>query len=298
MRKKLDTRFPAARIKKIMQADEDIGKIALAVPLLVSKALELFLQDLCDRTYEITLRRGAKTVNAFHLKQCIQTCNVFDFLKDTVSKVPDLGGSAATGDDQAVTKRRKVSEDDDDDSDEETKRSKMREHAHTSGRGGRGRGRGRGRGHGSKTVDQEINSHVKFEEDCEALKQNGNHTQNNVSPEIEEVKLSSPVKEPEEVKHCSPVRKPAEVVVRNFDLNLNPDPDDDMDEISTPTPIPSGSSSKSVSEEKIKSISEEKIEEYPGWSFSDMEKMAIDPLQLANLSKRIDEDMEDYDEEV
>jgi hypothetical protein len=85
-------------------------------------------------------------------KQCIQTCNVFDFLKDTVSKVPDLGGSAATGDDQAVTKRRyvfvtapapiscassvicilicilyirKVSEDDDDDSDEETKRSKM-----------------------------------------------------------------------------------------------------------------------------------------------------------------------------
>ncbi|PSR86734.1 Dr1-associated corepressor like [Actinidia chinensis var. chinensis] len=67
MRKKLDTRFPAARIKKIMQADEEVGKIAMAVPLLVSKALELFLQDLCDRTYEITLQRGAKTVNSFHL---------------------------------------------------------------------------------------------------------------------------------------------------------------------------------------------------------------------------------------
>ncbi|KAI9125787.1 hypothetical protein K1719_003205 [Acacia pycnantha] len=56
MRKKLDTRFPASRIKKIMQADEDVGKIALAVPVLVSKALELFLQDLCDRTYEVTQR--------------------------------------------------------------------------------------------------------------------------------------------------------------------------------------------------------------------------------------------------
>ncbi|KHN11197.1 Dr1-associated corepressor [Glycine soja] len=67
MRKKLDTRFPAARIKKIMQADEDVGKIALAVPVLVSKALELFLQDLCDRTYEITLQRGAKTMNSLHL---------------------------------------------------------------------------------------------------------------------------------------------------------------------------------------------------------------------------------------
>jgi len=37
MRKKLGTRFPAARIKKIMQADEDVGKIALAVPVLVCK---------------------------------------------------------------------------------------------------------------------------------------------------------------------------------------------------------------------------------------------------------------------
>lgn len=34
---------------------------------IAAKALELFLQDLCDQTYEITLRRGAKTMNAFHL---------------------------------------------------------------------------------------------------------------------------------------------------------------------------------------------------------------------------------------
>jgi hypothetical protein len=32
-----------------------------------AKALELFLQDLCDRTYEITLQRGAKTMNSLHL---------------------------------------------------------------------------------------------------------------------------------------------------------------------------------------------------------------------------------------
>lgn len=87
-----------------MQADEDVGKIALAVPVLVceyfwlfkpsdsvievasqvvsywfllliqlflninaAKALELFLQDLCDRTYEITLQKGAKTMSSLHL---------------------------------------------------------------------------------------------------------------------------------------------------------------------------------------------------------------------------------------
>lgn len=80
----------------------------------------------------------------------MQTFNVFDFLKDIVSKVPDLGGSVATGDDHAVTKRRfvlwliilfllgtsflyaelcllyirKVAGDDDNDSDEELKRNK------------------------------------------------------------------------------------------------------------------------------------------------------------------------------
>lgn len=32
-----------------------------------AKALELFLQDLCDRTYEITLQRGAKTMSSLHL---------------------------------------------------------------------------------------------------------------------------------------------------------------------------------------------------------------------------------------
>ncbi|CAN0905110.1 Dr1-associated corepressor [Linum grandiflorum] len=108
MKKKLDTRFPAARIKKIMQTDEDIGKIAMAVPLLVSKALELFLQDLCDRTYDITLRKGAKTLNSSHLKQCVQKFKLFDFLRETVDKVPDLGSSDAAADDQHGTKRRYV----------------------------------------------------------------------------------------------------------------------------------------------------------------------------------------------
>lgn len=35
----------------------------------------------------------------------MQTFNVFDFLKDIVSKVPDLGGSAANCDDHTVKRR-------------------------------------------------------------------------------------------------------------------------------------------------------------------------------------------------
>ncbi|KAL0285302.1 UNVERIFIED_CONTAM: Dr1-associated corepressor [Sesamum calycinum] len=133
MKKKLDTRFPAvstllvvplslevvrlwflflkARIKKIMQADEDVGKIAMAVPLLVC------------------------------MKQCVQRFNVFDFLKDTVSKVPDLGGSDAATEDKCATRRRKISDGEDGNSDE-CKRIRMHE---TGDATSNGRGRGRGR---------------------------------------------------------------------------------------------------------------------------------------------------------
>ncbi|KAH0850850.1 LOW QUALITY PROTEIN: hypothetical protein HID58_095190, partial [Brassica napus] len=125
--------LPAARIKKIMQADEDVGKIALAVPVLVSKSLELFLQDLCDRTYEITLERGAKTVSSLHLKHCVERYNVFDFLRKC-EQVPDYGqaqGQAhgtgdVTMDDRTISKRRKPISDEVNDSDEENKKSKTR----------------------------------------------------------------------------------------------------------------------------------------------------------------------------
>ncbi|CAN0843558.1 Dr1-associated corepressor [Linum grandiflorum] len=128
MRKKLDTRFPAARIKKIMQADEDVGKIALAVPVLVSKALELFLQDLCDRTYEVTLQRGAKTMSSLHLKHCVQSYNVFDFLREIVSKVPDYSHGHGHSDGSADHRnphKRKSNMDEGNESDEEFKRSRM-----------------------------------------------------------------------------------------------------------------------------------------------------------------------------
>jgi hypothetical protein len=53
-------------------------------------------------------KRLINTTYLIRRKQCVQTFSVFDFLNDIVSKVPDLGGSIATGDDQTVPKRRFV----------------------------------------------------------------------------------------------------------------------------------------------------------------------------------------------
>ncbi|KAL6259255.1 hypothetical protein P5V15_009174 [Pogonomyrmex californicus] len=69
-KKKYNARFPAGRIKKIMQTDEEVGKVAQA----------------------ITSAKNAKTLSPSHMKQCILSESRFDFLKDLVKSLPDVSG--------------------------------------------------------------------------------------------------------------------------------------------------------------------------------------------------------------
>eukprot|EP00744_Colponema_vietnamica_P012166 GILI01017078.1.p1 GENE.GILI01017078.1~~GILI01017078.1.p1 ORF type:complete len:155 (-),score=21.17 GILI01017078.1:37-501(-) len=90
MKKKYSSRFPMARVKKIMQMDEEVGKIATATPVLISKALEMFIQELLEQTAQVTKGRRAKTVTAGHVKACVLNNERFDFLKSLVDKIPDV----------------------------------------------------------------------------------------------------------------------------------------------------------------------------------------------------------------
>ncbi|XP_077056271.1 uncharacterized protein LOC143708857 [Siphateles boraxobius] len=75
-----------------MQTDEEIGKVAAAVPVIISRALELFLESLLTKACHVTQSRNAKTMTTSHLKQCIELEQQFDFLKDLVASVPDMQG--------------------------------------------------------------------------------------------------------------------------------------------------------------------------------------------------------------
>ncbi|KAF9351128.1 hypothetical protein BGX26_010798 [Mortierella sp. AD094] len=97
MRKKYKTKFPVARIKKIMQMDEDVGKVAQATPILISKALELFMQSLIDEACMETRAKNAKRLTAAHLKKTILDKDQFDFLRDIVQNVADPQGSSGSG---------------------------------------------------------------------------------------------------------------------------------------------------------------------------------------------------------
>jgi hypothetical protein len=105
------TKFPVARIKRIMQADEDVGKVAQVTPIAVctylhrpyhssvlkamltywalAKALELFMISLVTKAAKEAKNRNSKRVTASHLKQAVAKDEVLDFLADIIAKVPD-----------------------------------------------------------------------------------------------------------------------------------------------------------------------------------------------------------------
>lgn len=83
------TKFPVARIKRIMQADEDVGKVAQVTPTAVSKALELFMISVITKSANEARNVSAKRVTAAHLKNVVMKESQLDFLKTIVEKVPD-----------------------------------------------------------------------------------------------------------------------------------------------------------------------------------------------------------------
>eukprot|EP01127_Copromyxa_protea_P024692 TRINITY_DN984_c0_g1_i1.p1 TRINITY_DN984_c0_g1~~TRINITY_DN984_c0_g1_i1.p1 ORF type:complete len:139 (+),score=25.65 TRINITY_DN984_c0_g1_i1:16-432(+) len=84
--KPVRTRFPASRIKKIMQSDEDVGKVAKETPVVVSRALELFVEHLLAESIG---EETTGTLTPYHIKKTVNENDLFDFLKDTVSSAPD-----------------------------------------------------------------------------------------------------------------------------------------------------------------------------------------------------------------
>ncbi|PHH59312.1 hypothetical protein CDD80_1837 [Ophiocordyceps camponoti-rufipedis] len=76
------TKFPTARIKRIMQADEEVGKVAQQTPIAVGKALELFMIQLVTKSADVAKEKGSKRVTAPMLKHVVETDDQWDFLRD------------------------------------------------------------------------------------------------------------------------------------------------------------------------------------------------------------------------
>jgi len=74
-----------------MQKDDDVGRIASVTPILISRALELFLRKLCGNVIDYAKRKKSRTLSPSHLKAYVYSDEMMDFLKAIVKDVPDLG---------------------------------------------------------------------------------------------------------------------------------------------------------------------------------------------------------------
>eukprot|EP00092_Neocalanus_flemingeri_P107996 GFUD01138621.1.p1 GENE.GFUD01138621.1~~GFUD01138621.1.p1 ORF type:complete len:223 (-),score=72.50 GFUD01138621.1:68-736(-) len=82
-------RFPPSHIKRMMQQDEDIGKVAQAVPAMLARALELFSSILVQQAGMVTKERNAKTMSQEHVVTAIKEDSRLDFL---LHLVEGMGG--------------------------------------------------------------------------------------------------------------------------------------------------------------------------------------------------------------
>ena len=81
---KIKTHFPPAKIKKIMQTDEDIGKVSQATPVITGRSLEFFIALLVDKSSKVARDQGSKRISADIMKKTILTDEKFDFLREVI----------------------------------------------------------------------------------------------------------------------------------------------------------------------------------------------------------------------
>lgn len=79
---RIKTHFPPAKIKKIMQTDDDIGKVSQATPVIAGRSLEFFMAMLVEQSGETARQMNTKRVTADIVKKTIMENEKFDFLRE------------------------------------------------------------------------------------------------------------------------------------------------------------------------------------------------------------------------
>ncbi|EDO18687.1 hypothetical protein Kpol_1055p42 [Vanderwaltozyma polyspora DSM 70294] len=81
---KIKTHFPPAKVKKIIQTDDDIGKVSQATPVIAGRSLEFFLALLVKKSYDVAKEMECKRISGEVMKQTILQDEKFDFLREHI----------------------------------------------------------------------------------------------------------------------------------------------------------------------------------------------------------------------
>jgi len=83
------TRFPASRIKAVIQSDDEVGQVSKDVPVVVSKVLELLVKDLVEAAVIKARAADSKMLHACYVKKVVQGDQIWDFLVEAAKDFPD-----------------------------------------------------------------------------------------------------------------------------------------------------------------------------------------------------------------
>lgn len=80
--KKKLTKFPISRLKRIMQLNEDIGKIGASVPVVASKAIEMFLAEIVGLTLQEAQKKDSLRMSPEFILRAVESSPKFQFLRN------------------------------------------------------------------------------------------------------------------------------------------------------------------------------------------------------------------------
>uniref|UniRef100_A0A5S6R555 CBFD_NFYB_HMF domain-containing protein n=1 Tax=Trichuris muris TaxID=70415 RepID=A0A5S6R555_TRIMR len=73
-------RIPPVKVKRVLQSDEDIGKMSNAVPIVFAKLLEHFIEQVLLRTDEVANSFSVRTLSTTHMKLAAEREPSLNFL--------------------------------------------------------------------------------------------------------------------------------------------------------------------------------------------------------------------------
>ncbi|KAF7823578.1 Nuclear transcription factor Y subunit C-2 [Senna tora] len=76
--------LPLARIKRIMMSDSDVKMISAETPILLSKACEMFIQEMSLRAWMRTDENKRRTIQHHDVAESIHEIKLYDFLTDVI----------------------------------------------------------------------------------------------------------------------------------------------------------------------------------------------------------------------
>ncbi|XVF13156.1 hypothetical protein REPUB_Repub08aG0183900 [Reevesia pubescens] len=78
--------LPLSRIKKIMKkSGDDVKMISGEAPIVFSKACELFIEQLTQRSWMVMMQGKRRTLNKEDVASAVLATDIFDFLVNLVS---------------------------------------------------------------------------------------------------------------------------------------------------------------------------------------------------------------------